>query len=542
MHRKILLDFFVDSQILTKNKRDELLRSNKNAEGICMKDIADMCGFTELELTGRMAELIGKKFISIAGIEIDEQALSLLSYDDAMRNCLLPAFVDNEKIKILTSNPFNWTMIDNIAARSGKKVEFEIACESDLKNVIQYLYLQPGRNKVKNQGIPGNSFFVDQESSADLSIVRQMEDIFTAAIREKASDIHFEPMDGCMRVRMRIDGRLQELKTLGADFSRPMISRIKVMASMDITERRIPQDGRMSLTIDGHFYDIRISVIPTVTGEKAVLRILGGLGNMLHLEDLGLEESAMQDYLKLIRSGTGMIMACGPTGSGKTTTLYAGMKQIDAEEFNITTIEDPVEYRIRGINQVAVNNRSGLTFPIALRSVVRQDPDVIMVGEIRDHETALIAVRAALTGHLVFTSLHTSDAAGALIRLADMGIEQYLIDAAVKGVIAQRLVRRNCPHCSEKYTLMESSEVWDYFGKKPDEKKIFYRGRGCQVCRKSGFHGRIALFEFMRKGKDGFKSAHVAKMNNALLQDGWNKANAGTTTPEEVIRVLGYES
>ena len=352
------------------------------------------------------------------------------------------------------------------------------------------------------QNLQTNTIFEESElrstnTGSDAPIVRTVNSIIQQAIFMNASDIHLEPMEDIMRVRFRIDGMLKQVMDLPKASSQAIVSRIKIMADMDIAEKRLPQDGRIQLKINKSEIDLRCSSIPTIFGEKIVLRILDRNNMIISLEKLGFASELLAEYKKLISISYGMILVTGPTGSGKTTTLYATLNEINTAEKNIVTIEDPVEYILRGITQIGVNAKAGLSFARGLRSILRQDPDVIMIGEIRDRETADIAVRAATTGHLVFSTLHTNNAAGALPRLIDMGAENYLVASALIGVIAQRLVRRICPFCKEEYIICAGSPQALFMGLKQKD-IVLYRGKGCYKCGYSGYKGRMAIHEVLR--------------------------------------------
>jgi general secretion pathway protein E len=369
--------------------------------------------------------------------------------------------------------------------------------------------------------------------------------ILTQALRRDASDIHIEPFEREVKVRFRIDGILYESLCLPKRFYAHIVSRFKIMASLDIAERRVPQDGRMKIKVADKTVDVRVSVIPMAFGERIVLRLLDKGVSLLGLEDMGFAEGKMEVFARLINSNSGILLVTGPTGSGKTTTLYAALNRVNSQEKNIITIEDPIEYELKGVGQIQVNTKTGLTFARGLRSILRHDPDIIMVGEIRDLETVEIAVQASLTGHLVFSTLHTNDAAGALTRLVDMGVEPFLISSSLLGVVAQRLVRRICTECREPYSPGDA--VLRDLGMEEDA--VLYKGRGCPNCMESGYRGRTGIFELLivdneirgllTSGVDSvaIKGAAVAKGMTSLFDDGLRKVKAGITTLSEVMRV-----
>lgn len=382
-------------------------------------------------------------------------------------------------------------------------------------------------------------------AAEEAPVVRLVNRIIQQAIQARASDIHIEPQGDEVRVRLRVDGLLRELQRLPIGHLSSLISRIKIMAAMDIAEKRLPQDGRFQFTTGRHRVDLRVSTLPTVFGEKAVIRLLDQKAMLLSLDELGFLPPIKEQFKNLIASSYGMQLITGPTGSGKTTTLYAALNALNSPQKNIVTIEDPVEYLLPGTNQVRVNPKAGLTFASGLRSILRQDPDIIMVGEIRDQETADIAVRAAITGHLVFSTLHTNDAAGAITRLLDMGIEPYLVNSSIIGVVAQRLVRKICPYCRESYRPESRSleRLW-----LPDTVEL-WRGRGCDYCHNTGFAGRTGIHEVLVMNQDlrelvaakapsrAIKEKAMAAGMVPLLEDGLLKARQGLTTVAEVLRV-----
>ncbi len=380
----------------------------------------------------------------------------------------------------------------------------------------------------------------------DMQAADIVEDILSRAVKLHASDIHIEPLDQETRVRLRIDGLLQTVEQIASARHNSVISRLKVLCGMDIAEKRVPQDGRLDIIRNGRCIDLRISTLPTIRGEKAVIRILDKDGALLSLPQLDFSKANMQLYQDMYRAAHGIILITGPTGSGKSTTLYATLNELNTQEQNIITIEDPVEYKIPGINQVAVNQKTGLTFAKGLRAIVRQDPNIIMVGEIRDAETAQIAIQAALTGHLVLSTLHTNNAAGAITRLIDMGMEPFLLASAVRGVVAQRLVRRICPQCREEY----EAQIWEKtcLNFPPDQPLVLQRGSGCEKCGFTGYLGRMAVQEvlpltaqmaglIMKQADEiSLQAAAVQNGFTDLRQDGINKVMAGFTTCAELMR------
>lgn len=389
------------------------------------------------------------------------------------------------------------------------------------------------------------------ELTEDAPIIRLLNAILQQAVKERASDIHIEPYEKELDIRMRVDGMLHRVLTPPKIIQDALVSRVKIMASLDIAEKRLPQDGRIRLLIGGRDIDIRVSIIPTTFGERVVMRLLDRKQGLLGLQEVGINSRDETIFEELLKRTNGIILVTGPTGSGKTTTLYSALNRIHTEEKNIITVEDPVEYQLKGIGQIPVNSKIGLTFASGLRSILRQDPDVIMVGEIRDRETAEIAIQASLTGHLVLTTLHTNDASSAVVRLTDMGVEPFLVASSLIGVLAQRLVRVICPACKEPYPPSEVEKA--YFADAPFLKSRaasnLYRGKGCDACLGKGYLGRIGIFELLivddsvrqsislRADAMRIRNAAVAQGMRTLRADGLEKALHGVTTIEEVLRV-----
>lgn len=410
------------------------------------------------------------------------------------------------------------------------------------------------------QGVFGEQESEEEISLEDLQkrmeeapIVRMVNLIISQAILDKASDIHIEPESRAVRIRYRVDGVLHEVMTTPKHIQAPMVSRLKIMASMDIAERRIPLDGKIHLTHEGKEYDLRVSTIPTVHGEKTVMRILDKNSVQLGLNKLGFQQENLRLWESLVEKPYGMLLVTGPTGSGKSTTLYSCLNKLNQGERNLTTVEDPVEYQIPGINQVQTNNKAGLNFATALRSFLRQDPDILMVGEIRDGETAKIAVEAALTGHLVLSTLHTNDACGAISRLTEMGVEPFLVSSALVGVLAQRLARQICPNCKVGYRPLQDSLRKLGLSVYAENDINFYRGRGCEHCKGTGYRGRSGIHEILtisdRVRALILNNASSAELRQAAVEDGMRtmqydaiqKVLAGWTSLEECLRVIAVE-
>ncbi len=466
---------------------------------------------------------------------------------------------DNGRLLVLTANPLNTTLVDNVSKMLGVPVETALCTRASITAAIDVAYEQ------KNTVIEDVAEELDAQNLEQLAdeaqgsedlldvvnrppVIRLVNDILFRALQMRASDIHIHPFETKIQVRYRIDGILYDTLGLNRNVLSLVISRIKVMAGMDIAERRMPQDGRCSVRIGQREIDLRVSTVPTSFGERAVLRLLDKSSGILTLEQLGLWEEDKQVFDKMINRSHGVIFVTGPTGSGKSTTLYACLNRIDATVKNIMTVEDPIEYQLSGISQMQVAAKKGMTFVNALRHILRQDPDVIMVGEVRDNETAAMAIQSSLTGHLVFSTLHTNDAAGAISRLLDFKIEPYLVSSSLIGVLAQRLVRRICPDCRKAYEP-SAQEVHDLGLDSSDGEQLFYVGTGCAKCFDTGYRGRTGIYELMtitddicdmiyrRETAGAIKKAALAAGMQTLRMDGARKVAAGTTTIAEVLRV-----
>jgi general secretion pathway protein E len=471
---------------------------------------------------------------------------------------LVPLSAEEGILTVALNDPANFQAADDLSRRLGLKgTRMVLSSLGEIHSAINALFDQTSDEAEKMvQDLESyqsdDQVFTELEELQDLMdvtneapIIRLVNVVLTQALRRQASDIHIEPYEKDIKVRFRIDGILYEIFSLPKRFQAHIVSRLKVMANLDIAEKRLPQDGRIKIKVANKTVDIRISVIPMAFGERIVLRLLDKSISILGLAEMGMAEKRLEIFEKLINKNTGILLVTGPTGSGKTTTLYAALNRINSMEKNIITIEDPVEYELKGVGQIQVNPKTELTFARGLRSVLRHDPDIIMVGEIRDLETVEIAIQASLTGHLVFSTLHTNDATGALTRLVDMGVEPFLIASSLLAVLAQRLVRRICPDCKEPFPPEEST--LEELGLPKDQ--VFYHGRGCDACMQSGYRGRAGIFELLvmdndirhllTSGADSVRMKDMAVRNGmaTLFEDGLLKVKTGMTTLNEVLRV-----
>jgi type II secretion system protein E len=485
--------------------------------------------------------------------------LELVPSEFAMRHHLIPLHRNDDTLVVAMADPLDIHAMDDLRLLTGLDIAPMLASKADIQRQAEQFYMSR-----LVQGVADAERAIDDDENVDIAdlqkmakeelVIQMVNLLINQAIQDRASDIHIEPFDKEVRVRYRIDGVLHEVNPPPKRFHNAVVSRIKILADLNIAERRLPQDGRIRIKSAGRQIDLRVSTVPTVWGESVVMRILDKQTAMLGLTELGMDRQMFGKFRRLIQEPHGIILVTGPTGSGKTTTLYASLNEIYSVEKKIITVEDPVEYQLNGVNQIQVHPQIGLTFASGLRSIVRQDPDIIMVGEIRDHETVEISIHAALTGHLVFSTLHTNDAAGAVSRLLDMGAEPYLVASSLIGTVAQRLIRINCPRCREPYE--EKPEVLREIGIEPEWTKHYplMKGKGCPECRGVGFKGRAGIYELISMD-DSIRRLIVdrspatvikqyAQQNQGMvtmLQDGRNKVLMGETTIQEVLRVCQRE-
>ncbi|GIG36872.1 GspE/PulE family protein [Cellulomonas pakistanensis] len=512
---------------------------------------------TEEQLVGALAEQAGMAYVDLDTAVLDPAVVALVPGPVCRRHGVLPIGTDDGVLQIAMSDPGNVLALDDLRALTGRQVRPVVASRRALESALDRWVRADSeiadlsQSMQEAQAASGEVAEVGDVLDADTPVVRWVNLLVTQAIADRASDVHVEPAETELRVRYRIDGVLKEQQPAPKAMQAAVLSRIKVMSDIDIAERRKPQDGRMSVVHQGQKIDLRVASLPTVWGEKIVMRVLDNSTARLDLRDLSFSERSFEVYDRAYRKPYGMILVTGPTGSGKSTTLYATVNAVSKPEINVITVEDPVEYRLPGINQVQVNPKAGLTFAGALRSILRSDPDVVLLGEIRDHETAQIAVEAALTGHLVLSTLHTNDAASAVTRLVEMGIEPFLVGSALDAVVAQRLARRLCRKCAEPYEpspadLRSAGFTWPDPGR-PVE---LFRPVGCPACSGTGYRGRLALHEVMEvsepierhavarsSAQEIAATAHAEGMVS-LREDGWQKVCEGRTSLEELLRVV----
>ena len=511
---------------------------------------------TEQQVLEALASRLELEIVDVASQRVDWEAVAMVDKELAEKNLFLPLSVKNRTMLLVTNDPLNYFALEEVRQQTGCYLQILLSEEKPLRQAISYYFAEVGARQAATKANAG--FVADEMDDFDLTelenvdeeapIINLLNSLVERAIKSNASDIHIEPFDRETKVRMRIDGVILEYVSLQRNVHQPLIARIKIMANLDIAEKRIPQDGHFRVRTENGHVNIRVSIMPTVFGEKAVLRLLTSSGHLDHADQFGMDDESYRQFLPLLNCPNGIIYITGPTGSGKSTTLYMILEYLSHRMLNISTIEDPVEKNVSGINQTQVNPVAGLTFEAGLRALLRQDPDIIMVGETRDGETAEISVRAAITGHVVLSTLHTNDAASSIVRLGDMGVENYLIANSLVGMVAQRLMRKVCPNCSQE--MDTTPEERKLLGE--DVKKI-HRGRGCIQCNNTGYRGRTAIHEVIavdanlrhmisEKASMDEVVAYARKNQNmrTLKENGLKLVKAGISTPEELLKIA-YE-
>jgi type IV pilus assembly protein PilB len=551
--RCVLGEAMLDAGILNSDQLKGILVEKQSTNKSLIKMLIEKGFVSEEKLLSVMEKQLSIPRVNLLNIRISPEIIKLLPVEMAQHYLVIPLKISGCQLLLAMADPFNLEAIDNVAMFTGFEVSPVLAGERSIIHAINHFYSISETHESDN---PAEELTSGRENQPEdlqfladqAPVVKVVNSLICRAIEEGASDIHFEPSDEGLRIRMRLDGTLKDLAAPSKQKQIHIISRIKIMANLDIAEKRLPQDGNIQLNNSGHQVNLRVSTMPTIHGEKIVIRFLEKERIVLPLEQLGFTENYHHIFMRLLLNQSGMILVTGPTGCGKTTTLYSALNYLNRSEDNIITIEDPVECRIRGINQIQINRRINRTFANTLRSILRQDPNIIMVGEIRDLETAKIASQAALTGHLVLSTLHTNNAAGAVIRLIDMGLEPYLVTASLIGVIAQRLIRQICPHCKEEYALSEEEKLFfcKYFLKEPPE--ILYRGAKCSYCNHTGYRGRISIQELLLLNQElqaliiegatsvTLQEKAITQGMLPLVKDGLRCLEDGITTMSEVVR------
>jgi len=554
----------VEQGLLTQEQLDEAQKREKGTKehlGELLLKLNFISPETLNEFIARQLEI---PHVDLKNYSIDSEVLSLIDEKIARRYKIIPLFKIENVVTVAMVDPLDIFAIDNIKSLTNLEIEPVLASEEGISQAINQFY---GAEDYLGQAVeelekedevslrlkeePEEVSF--GEVSDQRPMIKMVNSIINQAVKEDASDIHIEPEKDRLRIRLRVDGYLYDVSTLSKKYHAPIISRIKVLAKLDIGQKRKPQDGKIHLTVGDKRIDLRISTYPVIYGEKMAIRVLDLGKAKVKLKDIGFSENTQERYNRIIKEPNGIILVTGPTGSGKTTTLYASLNSINTEGINITTIEDPIEYQLENINQGNVDQKAGVTFSVALRTILRQDPDVIMVGEIRDQETAELAIRAALTGHLVLSTLHTNDSAGAIARLLDVGAEPFLLSSSIKGIIAQRLVRKVCHKCRKPY--QPDPELLLKLGLKNEGQDItFYKAEGCSACRNSGYKGRTGIFELLitdekirdliikKEDSNKIKQAAVEGGMTTLREEALKKVLSGITTLEEASRVMNLQT
>jgi len=552
---KQLGQILLEQGLISEEHLQRALDEHRNTPKSLGRVLIDLGYIRERDLVRALAEQVGLEFVDLTEYRIDAAATALLPEALCRRYRALPIGEEDGKLLVAMSDPANVYALDDIRSITGRDVRPVVATSNDVEQAIQKF---SGMSEQVEALASEAADALDSEAGVtveaaveDAPIVKLVQAIMTQAAADRASDVHIEPTETDVRVRFRVDGVLHEIMHSPKSIQGGLISRLKVMGDLNIAEKRIPQDGRLSLRVNNRSLDLRLATLPTVHGEKIVIRILDKTNALLQLSELGFLPQAFESYERSFRKPYGAILVTGPTGSGKSTTLYATLNIVNSIDRHIVTVEDPVEYRLPGVNQIQVNPKAGLTFASALRSILRADPDIILIGEIRDRETAMIAVESALTGHLVLSSLHTNDAPSAITRLIEMQVETFLVGSAIDCVVAQRLARQLCEKCKQAYTPEESELIEaGYAESRIPDLGVFFRPSGCQSCSNTGYRGRIGLYEVMpmteeierlaveRASSETVKRVAIEQGMYTLRDDGLHKAASGLTSIEEIARVV----
>jgi type IV pilus assembly protein PilB len=562
-----IADVLIEDGLLLPSQLEEAVGLQQKEGGRLLKILTDKQFVTDQDMTVSMGRCLNTPLINLAKLRVPEEIMSLVPRDMAKANKLVPIARLNGKLFVAMADPTNVLAVDDVKRRVQLDVVPMIATEKSVSDalagvhhggakmaeVLRQVAEDAAAGDVEVETKKRDEIDLDQlaTDSEDAPVIKIVNLILVQAVKEKASDIHIEPFQKTLKLRYRIDGELIAAESPPKALQLAITSRIKILAGLNIAERRIPQDGRFRIKVLAKDVDLRVSILPTAYGEKIVIRILDKTALTGSIDQMGMDEGTLDKFKRAIDAPHGMILVTGPTGSGKTTTLYSVLQELNSPQYNIVTVEDPIEYELSGINQVSVRNDIGLDFASALRSILRQDPDIVMVGEIRDNETADIAVKAALTGHQVLSTLHTNDAAGAITRLDDMGIEPFLISSSVIMACAQRLVRRICTNCREEF--VPEPEIFERLSMTAPEGAVFYHGSGCERCKGRGYLGRAAIIEALpvseairrliikRASSAVVKNQAISEGMKTLRMVGIDKALEGVTTLEEVWRVTAED-
>ncbi|MDD5747614.1 MAG: ATPase, T2SS/T4P/T4SS family [Actinomycetota bacterium] len=550
----------LEKNLITDDQLKEALSEHEDTGKSLGRVLIEKGMLTEGQLTSVLAEQIGIKYIDLDSYQIDPAAAVLVDGNLARRYSVMPIEFEDGKLVVAMSDPTNVFALDDLRIMTGMEILPVVSTRDEINAAIdRYIHTDVDLEEVLEE-VPLPEEVEEgeteelKEAAGEAPIVKYVNLIIDEAVNENASDVHIEPGEKDVRIRYRVDGVLHEVRKSPKRIHPGLVSRIKILANMNIAERRVPQDGRFAMTVGSKFIDLRVASLPTVYGEKIVLRILDRSSILMKLEDLGMEPEPLEVFKNAFRRPYGTVIVTGPTGCGKTTTLYAALAELNKREVNVITVEDPVEYQMAGCNQVQVNAKVGLTFAASLRSILRCDPDIVMIGEVRDPESAKMAIESALTGHMVLCTLHTNDAPAAMTRMTEMGVEPFLISSAVDAVVSQRLARKLCKRCKEETTY--DAEYLESVGfpvdEMKDEKVVLYRAKkgGCPFCAGTGFRGRIGVFEVLHVDEEIEKLvvslATAREIGNearkrgmkTLRQDGFIKVKNGITSIEEILRVI----
>lgn len=554
--KKRIGDMLLEEGIITKEQLEDALERNKSAKKKIGEMLVDLGYTTEEAIAKGLSTQMDIPVISLQGMKIEEDILKLADGNLLRKHVMIPFEYNADNmniIRVAMADPMDMRGMDDFSIITNLQIEPVISTPHEILVALDKYYGDSEAKRAAEQYAmerSGLNLQRQQSEEADVAnspIVQLVKSIIEQAARQEASDIHIEPLEDKVRVRYRIDGTLYEKSTYNRNLLSAIVTRVKIIGGMDISEKRRAQDGRITMMIDRKEYDIRVSILPTVFGEKCVMRLAQKKALTMDKQTLGFTGERLEMFDNLLSHPNGIILVTGPTGSGKSTTLYTAVNELNHENVNVITVEDPVEANLDGVNQVQVNPKSDLTFANALRAILRQDPDVIMIGEIRDEETARIAVQASITGHLVLSTLHTNDAPGTMTRLMDMGVESYLLADAMRGVIAQRLVRTLCPHCKERRVALREEKIM--MGKDPMEEVYIYEPKGCALCNDTGYHGRIGVYEIMpvtpklrteiarRATTDEIRRTAVEEGMKTLRSETIRLVSEGITSFSEMVKV-----
>jgi type IV pilus assembly protein PilB len=556
IQKKKLGELLVEHKLITQQQLMEALVLQKNTGKKLGEALASQGLLTESDMMNFLQLQLGIRFVDLSKRRIDPKLASSVPLPIAQRYTLVPISLENGKLEVAMEDPLDFVALEDLKRASKHEIIPALSLREPIRNTIRQLYGSDYAEKAVKEysgresglsAIPAVTPDSPLDEASNAPIVRLIDSIIEQAVQMNASDIHIEPGERDVRFRVRVDGVLKTELNIPKDLHSALVARVKIMGGMNIAEKRLPQDGRIEISSLGKQIDLRISVMPTWHGEKVVIRLLDRSSFLISKDKLGFSSDNLIKFSELLKNPHGLILVVGPTGSGKTTTLYSMLNDLNVIKHNIITIEDPVEYLLAGINQTQVNVKAGLTFAIGLRALLRQDPDIVMVGEIRDTETAEIAIRAAITGHLVLSTLHTNDAVATIVRLTDMGVDNYLLAAAITGVISQRLLRKICPNCKTVYNIQ--SYECEMLGIDFNPDRVFYKGRGCSLCDYSGYKGRLPVFEILvidKKHRDMIsRRTPIEKIKQysketgmiTLMDECLKLLDSGLTTVEEAIRV-----